>query len=201
MGRQKKGFFSPGNPEGWTAGGPWRAARSIRRSDRPSDPRRGLRHQLVHRHSHRERQPQPLPRFAPDPFGDVDRGSEEAFRAAEIEKGMSVAARLDDRRIHPQDFAERAGSPGVEPGIRREQHQVGAELARPAYRHPAGYSRRLGFGREREHRRAVGAGWRHGDRTARQRRGGQPFDGGAEGGRIDEEDGLHGLPVSVFVRY
>ena len=48
------------------------------------------------------------------------------------------------------------------------------------------------LGREREDGGAVGAGRRHRDGPRPERRRHQALDGGAEGGRIDEEDGAHG---------
>ncbi len=105
---------------------------------------------------------------------------------------MAVAARLDDRRVDPEDLVERAGGAGVEPGIGRKEDQIGAELPGPAHQHAPRHARRLRLGREREDGGAVGARRGHGKRPAPERRGDHPLDGGDEGRRIDEQDRLQG---------
>ena len=157
----------------------------------PPDAGGRLGDQLVDRHADGEREAQLLARFAADPLGDVEGGPEEPLGAAQVEEGVAPAARLDDRGVAPENGGQGTGSAGVELRVRREQHQVGAELAGPAHQHPPRDTRRLRFGGEREHRGAVGAGGRHGERAAPERRRRQPLDGGAKRRRIDEHNGLH----------
>jgi hypothetical protein len=143
--------------------------------------------QLVHRDAHGQRQPQPLPGLAPDPLGDVDGRSEEPLGAAEVEKGVPVAARLDHRGVFPEDVAERAGGAGVEPRVRRQQHQVGTQLPRPPHQHPSLHPRRLRLRGEREHRGAIGARRRYGNGPACERRRHQSLDRRTERRRVDEQ--------------
>ena len=157
----------------------------------PSHSRRRLRHQLVHRHSRAQRQPEPLPGLAPDPLGDLHRRTEKPLGAGEVEERMAKAAGLDDRRVDPEDLVQGARGAGVEPGVGREQHQIRAELAGPAHQHPPRHSRRLRLGRERQDGGAVGARRRHGERPAPERRGDQALHRGAEGRGVDEDDRLH----------
>jgi len=180
MGRQEGRLRAEGHQHGPEASG-------------PSRPGGGFRDQLVHGHSHRERQPEPFGRFASDPLGHIDGRTEQSFGAADIQKGVSIALGLDDRRIDPEDFVERPGRAGVEPGIGRQQDQIGTELPRQPYSHAARDSRRLRLGRKRQHRGAIGTGRRHRERPAPKCRSHQALDRGAEGGGIDEQDGLHGL--------
>jgi hypothetical protein len=176
-------LVAAGNPERRRAGlGP-----AFRPPAQPPHPRRRLRDQLVHRDAHRERQLQPLPGLAPDPFGDVDGGAEEPLGAAEVEKGVPVAARLDHRRVDPENGVQRAGGTGVELRVRRQQHQIGTQLPRVAHQHTPLHPRGVRLGRERQDRRAIGARRRHGDGPARERRRHQPLDRGAKGRRIDEQ--------------
>lgn len=187
MGRQERGFGSIRNEQGPPVSRPSRHAAAPPSGVQPSDPRGRFRHQLVDRGADGERQPEPGGRLAPDPLRHVHHRAEEPLRAGEIEKGVAVAARLDDRGIDPEDFVQRAGGAGIEPGIGREEHQIGAELPRLPHRHAADDARRPGLGRERQHRGAIGPGGRDRQGPAPQRRGHQPLDGGDEGGRIDEE--------------
>ncbi|HTL05230.1 MAG TPA: hypothetical protein VL241_05740 [Gemmatimonadales bacterium] len=186
MRRQKGGFAAGGHQQG-------RHPLCIN----PPDPGSRFGYQLVHRDPHHQRQAQAVPRFPPDALGDVERGTEESLGAAQVEKGVAIPARLDHRRVHPQDLAERPGGARIEPGIGWQQHQVGAELARPAHQHAACNAGGLGFGRERQHRGAIRARGSHRERTAAQRRRHQLLDGGAEGRGIDEEDGLQ-RPIALL---
>ena len=77
-------------------------------------------------------EPEPLPDLALHPRRDVDRRAEQPAGAGEIEKGVAVAAGLDDRRVDPEDLVQRARGAGVEPRVGWQQHQVGAALAAPA---------------------------------------------------------------------
>ena len=94
-------------------------------------PDRRLAHQLVRRHADRDRQANPLAHLALDPGGDVHRRAEEPAGAGEIEKGVTVAARLDDRRVDPEDLVQRARGAGVEPGLGGTEHEIGTALLRP----------------------------------------------------------------------
>ena len=158
----------------------------------PSGSGRRLRHQLVDGHPDGERQPHPLQRLAPDPLRYIHCWAEEPLGAGEIEKGVAVSARLDDRRVDPEDLVERAGGAGVEPGIGREEDQIGTQFPGPAHQHAPRHARRLRLGGEREDGGAVGARRRHRKRSAPECRSDHPFDGGDEGRRIDEQDRLHG---------
>ena len=153
----------------------------------PPDPGRRLRYQLVGRRTHREREPEPGGGLPADSLGHVHQRSEEPLGAGQIEKGVAIAARLDDRRVDPENLVQGARGAGVEPGVGRQQHQVGAELLRLPHQHSAGDARRPGLGRQRKHGGPVGARRRHGQRTAPQRRRCHPLDGGDEGWWVDEE--------------
>jgi len=155
----------------------------------PPYSRRRLRHQLVHRSAHRQRETEPRVGVPADPFRDVHEGAEESFSAGEVEKGVAVAARLDDRRINPKDLVQRAGDASVEPGIWRKQHEIGTELLCLAHQHPPCDSRRLGFRRKGEDRGPIGARWGDGEGPAPERGRDHPLDGGDEGRRVDEDDG------------
>ena len=157
---------------------------------RPPHPGGRLRHQLVDRDSHHQRQAQLCLRVPPDPLGDIDRRAEQPLGAGEVEKRMAVPAGLDDGSVYLENGAQRTRDARIQPGIGRQQHQVGAQLASPAHQHAPGDSRGLRFAGEREHGRTVCAGGCDGDRPAAQRRRHQLFDGGAEGRGIDEENGL-----------
>ena len=116
---------------------------------------------------------------------------------------MAEAAGLDDGRVDPEDLVQGARGAGVEPRVRRQEHQVRAELPRPPHQHPPGHSRRLRLGREGQDRSPVCQRRRHGDRPAPESRGHQPLHRGTESRRVDENDGFHpgDSPVSVFIRY
>ena len=146
-------------------------------------------HQLVGGDADRDRQPEPLPHLALHPRGDVHRGAEEPSGAGEIEKGVAVAAGLDDRCVDPEHLVQRPRGTGVELRVGRQQHEIGAELERVAHRHALGEAGQPRLARERENGGALGAGRRHRDRPRAQRRRDDAFDRGAEGGRIDEEHG------------
>lgn len=158
----------------------------------PSRPSGRLRHQLVDRHANGERQPQSVPGLAPDPLGHVHRRPEEPLGAGQIEEGVTVAARLDDRRVDPKDFMERAGGAGVEPRVGWQQHEIGAKLPRHPHQHAPRYPGGLSLRREGEDGGTVGARRRHRNRPAPERRSHQPLDRGAEGRGIDEQDRLQG---------
>ena len=155
----------------------------------------GLAHQLVGGDADREGKPEPLAHLALHPRGHIHGGTEQPAGAGEVEKGVAVAARLDDRRVDPEHLVERARGAGVEPGVGREQHEIGAALERLAHRHAPLDTGQPRLGREGEDGGAVGAGRRHRDGPRPERRRDQPFHGGAEGGRVDEEDGAHGGPA------
>ena len=151
----------------------------------------GLAHQLVGGDAHRDRQPEPLAHLALHPRGHVHRRAEEPPGAGEVEKGVAVAARLDDRRVDPEHLVERARGPGVELRVGRQQHEIGTALERLPHRHAPLDARQPRLRREREDGGAVGARRRHRDGPRPERRRDEAFDGGAEGGRVDEEDGAH----------
>lgn len=150
-----------------------------------------LGNQLVDRHADGEREAQLLAGLAADPLGDVEGRPEESLGAAQVEKGVAPPARLDDRGIALENSGQGAGGAGVQLRVRREQDQVGAELAGPSHQHPPRHARGLGLGGEREHRGPVGAGRCHGERAAAERRGCQAFHRSAKRWRVDEEDGAH----------
>ncbi|HJR35520.1 MAG TPA: hypothetical protein VJ817_11260 [Gemmatimonadales bacterium] len=160
----------------------------------PSHPGRRLRYQLIGRRTDREREPEPGGGLPADSLGHVYQRSEEPLGTGQIEKGVAIAAGLDDRRVDPENLVQGARGAGVEAGVGRQQHQIGAELFRLSHQHPPGDARRPGLGRKREHGGPISAGRGHGQRTAHQRRRGHPLDGGDEGWWVDEEDGAnHGI--------
>jgi hypothetical protein len=171
----------------WNEHGPW--GLSVPPCFQPPYSRRRLRHQLVHRSAHRQRETEPRFGFPADPFRDVHEGAEESFSAGEVEKGVAVAARLDDRRIDPKDLMQRAGDASVEPGIRRNQNEIGTELPCLAHQHPPCNSRRLGFRRKGEDSGAIGARWSDGEGPAPERGRDHPLDGGDESWWVDEQHG------------
>lgn len=193
MRREERGLGAGGNPKRRIVG---QLVGPTIPSVRPSDSRCRLRDQLVHRDPDHERQPQPFPRFTPDPFGNIDRRAEEPLSAGEVEKGMSVPAWLDDRCVDSKNLSQRARGAGIEPGIGRQQQQVGTELPGLPHQHAPRDSRGLRLGGEREHRRAIRSGRCDGDRPAPQRRRHQLLDGGAEGGGVNKKNGLHGRPIA-----
>jgi len=164
-----------------------------------------LAHQLVDSHPDRQRQAEPLPRLPPDPLGDVDGGTEQPPGSGEIEEGVPVAARLDDRRVDPEDLVQRAGGPGVERRVGWQEDQVGAQLAGLPHRHPPAHPRPPGLGGQRKDDGAIGSRRRHHDGAGAERGRGQLLHRGAEGWGIDEEDGAGHVrdnsPFSVFIRY
>jgi hypothetical protein len=164
---------------------------SFRLSVFPSQPGCRFGDELIDRHPGTQRQPEPLPGLPPDPLGDVHRRAEQPLGTGEVEERVSKAAGLDDRRVDPEDLVQGSGGSGIEPGVGWEQHQIGAELAGPAHQHPPRHPRRLRLGRERQDGGPVRPRRRHGDRPAPERRGDQPLHRGAEGGGVDENDGLH----------
>jgi hypothetical protein len=161
---------------------------SFRPTVQPSYSSRRLRDQLICRRAHREREPEPGDGLPANSLGDVHQGSEEPFGAGQIEKGVTIAARLDDRGIDPKNLVQGARGAGVEAGVGRQQHQIGAEIFRLTHQHPAGDARGPGFGRKREHGGPIGARGSHGQGTAPQRGRHHPLDGGDEGWWVDEED-------------
>jgi hypothetical protein len=160
---------------------------SNRPTAQPSYSGRRLRYQLICCRTDREREPEPGGGLPADSLGHVHQRSEEPLGAGQIEKGVAIAAGLDDRRVDPENLVQGARGAGVEAGVGREQHQVGAELLRLPHQHPAGDARRSGLGRKREHSGPIGTRRRHGQRTASQRRRCHPLDGGDEGWWVDEE--------------
>jgi hypothetical protein len=160
---------------------------SFRPTVQPSYSSRRLRHQLVCRRADRDREPEPGDCLPADALGHVHQRSEEPLGAGQIEKGVAIAAGLDDRCVDPEDLVQRAGGAGVEAGVGRQQHQIGAELFRLPHQHPAGNARRPGLGRKREHGGPIGARGGHGQGTAPQRRRHHPLDGGDEGWWVDEK--------------
>ena len=167
---------------------------SFRPTVQPSYSSRRLRYQLVGRRTDREREPEPGGGLPADSLGHVHQRSEEPLGAGQIEKGVAIAAGLDDRRVDPENLVQGARGAGIEARVGRQQHQIGAEFFCLAHQHPAGYARRPSLGRQREHGGPIGARRRHGQRTAPQRRRCHPLDGGDEGWWVDEEDGAnHGI--------
>jgi hypothetical protein len=158
---------------------------------RPPNPRGRLRHQLVDGRADGEGKPQPLARLPANTLGDIHQRAEQPLGAGEVEERMTVAARLDDGRVDPEDFVERARSPGIERRVGGEQDQVGAEPPGEPDQHPPPDARRLGLGRERQHGSAVGSGWGYGQRPAPEGRGCHSLDGGDKGRGVDEKDGAH----------
>ena len=184
MRRQELRLSAAGNQHG-----PWGLSIPPNRpTAQPPDTRRRFRDQLVHRGAHRQRETEALAGLTSDPFRDVHQRTEEPFGAGEIEKGVAVAARLDDRRIDPKDLMQRAGGASVEPGIGRKQHEVGTELLRLAHQHSPSDSRRLCLRRKGEHNGAIGARRSDGERPAPERRCHHSLDGSDEGGWVDEEN-------------
>ena len=161
----------------------------------PAYPGRRFRNQLVPRRTDREREPEPGGGFPADSLGNVHQRSEETFGAGQIEKGVTIAARLDDRRVDPENLVQSSRGAGIKSGVGRQQHQIGAELLRLPHQHSAGDTRGPGLGRKREHGGPIGARGRHRKRTTPQRRRHHPLDGGDEGWWVDEEDGANHEPV------
>jgi len=153
----------------------------------PPNSGRRLRYQLVCRRPHGEREPEPGDGFPADSLGDVHQGSEEPLGAGQIEKGMTIAARLDDRRVDPENLVQGARGAGIESGVGRQQHQIGTELFRLPHQHPARDTRGPGFGRECEHGGPIGARGSHREWTAHERGRHHPLHGGDEGGGVDEK--------------
>jgi hypothetical protein len=160
----------------------------------PPHPGRGLGDQLVDRCPDGERNPEPVARFPPDPLGDIRQRTEQPLGAAQIEKGVTVPARLDDWGVDPENFVERPRRPGIEPGIGRNQNQVGAELPGLADQHSPPYSGGLRFGRERQDGRAVGPRRGDGEGAAPERRGHHPLDRRDECRWINEKDSPRHVP-------
>ena len=149
---------------------------------------RRLRYQLVPRRADREREPEPGNGFPSDALGHVHQGPEEPLGAGQVEKSVAIAAGLDDRCVDPENLVQGARGAGIEAGVGRQQHQIGAELFRLPHQHPAGDTSRPGLGRQREDGGPIGARRRHGEGTAPQRRRHHPLDGGDEGWGVDEEN-------------
>ena len=158
----------------------------------PPHPGGGFAHQLVGRHPHGERQAHPLPRLPGNPRGHVHRRAKEPPGAAQVQEGVAVAVRLDDGRIDAQHLVQRPGGTGIETRVGRQQLQVGAALARLPHGHAALDACRARLGRQCQDRGPVGPRRRDRHRPAPERRCDQRLDGGAEGGRVDVEDGAHG---------
>lgn len=184
MGRQEPGLGTPGHQHR-----PWPSHPSFRPTVQPPYSSRRLRYQLVCRRADREREPEPGNGFPSDALGHVHQGSEEPFGAGQVEKGVAIAAGLDDRCVDPENLVQGARGAGIEAGVGRQQHQIGAELFRLSHQHPAGDTSRPGLGRQREDGGPIGARRRHGEGTAPQRGRHHPLDGGNEGWGVDEEDG------------
>jgi hypothetical protein len=154
----------------------------------PSYSSRRLGYQLICRRPHGEREPEPGDGFPADSLGHVHQGSEEPLGAGQVEKGMTIAAGLDDRCVDPENLVQGARGAGIETEVGRQQNQIGAELLRLSHQHPAGDTRSPGLGRKREYGGPVGARGRHRQRTAPQRGRHHPLDGGDEGWGVNEED-------------
>jgi hypothetical protein len=152
---------------------------------------RRLRYQLIRRRAHRERKPKPGDGLPADSLGHVHQGSKEPLGTGQIEKGVAIAAGLDDRRVDPENLVQGARGAGVEPEIGGQQHQIGAELFRLPHQHPAGDAGSPRLGRKREHGGPIGARRSHRQRSAPQRGRRHPLDGGDEGWWVDEEDGTN----------
>ncbi len=170
----------------------------------PVRPDHRLAHQLVGGDADREGEAEPAPDFPLHPRGDIDRRTEQPVGAGQVEIGVAVAARLDDGSVGAEDLMQRARSAGIEPGVGRDDDQVGALLQRLPHHHASLDAGAPRLGRKREHHRPLGAGRRHRHRAGAKRGGDQRFDRGAEGGGIDEEDGARqarSLPASGFIRY
>ena len=188
-GRQERCFASM-----WHEEGPVIPQPSRRPAIQPSGARRRFRHQFVHRRTHRQRNPKPRFGFPADPIRDIHQRAEQSFGTGEIEKGMAVTARLDDGRIDPENVVQRAGGASIEPGIRRKQHEIRAELLCLTHQHPARDSRRLGLGRKREDGGAIGPRGCYGNRSAPERGCHHSLDSGDERRRVDEQNGAcHGI--------
>ncbi|HSE51649.1 MAG TPA: hypothetical protein VLB00_05645, partial [Gemmatimonadales bacterium] len=80
----------------------------------PSYSSRRLRYQLVGRRTDREREPEPGGGLPADSLGHVHQRSEEPLGAGQIEKGVAIAAGLDDRRVDPENLVQGARGAGVE---------------------------------------------------------------------------------------
>jgi hypothetical protein len=154
----------------------------------PPNAGRRLRYQLICRRTDREREPEPGGGLPADSLGHVHQRSEEPLGAGQIEKGVAIAAGLDDRRVDPENLVQGARGAGVEPEIGGQQHQIGAELFRLPHQHPAGDAGSPRLGRKREHGGPIGARGRDGQGPAPQRRRRHPLDGGDEGWWVDEEN-------------
>ena len=170
---------------------------SFRPTVQPSHSSGRLRHQLVGRRAHRERQSEPGDGFPADSLGHVHQGPEQPLGAGQIEKGVAIAAGLDDRSVDPENLVQGAGGAGVEAGVGRQQHQIRAELYSLSHQHPAGDARRPGLGRKGQHGGPIGARRGHRQGTAPQCGRHHPLYRGDEGGGVDEEDGAdHGNSVN-----
>ena len=198
MGREESGL----DPEGHDQRVPLRAVRLP--ACPPVRPDHRLAHQLVGGDADREGEAEPAPDLPLHPRGDIDRRAEQPVGAGQVEIGVAVAARLDDGSVGAEDLMQRARSAGIEPGVGRDDDQVGALLQRLPHHHASLDAGAPRLRRKREHHRPLGAGRRHRHRAGCERGGDQRFDRGAEGGGIDEEDGARQARVSLasgFIRY
>ena len=130
-------------------------------------------------------------RLPPDARGHILRRAEEPSGSGEVEKGVAVASRLDGRRVDPKDLVQRARGTGIEPRVGGQHDEIGTEPLRLAHRHSPLQPRQPGLGRERQDGGPVGAGRCYRQRPGSERGRNQAFEGGAEGGRVDEQDGAH----------